>query len=96
MWDGFVSDGAIGTVESTSVYPEQDADEFGNFVVFLKIEQTFTNLTKLSDAVKEKTGDKTILIDSRNHGCDGAHLLHFHQMIHQTPWAYGRCNTLRV
>ena len=69
MWDGFVSDGAIGTVESTSVYPEQDADEFGNFVVFLKIEQTFTNLTKLSDAVKEKTGDKPILIDSRNHGC---------------------------
>jgi len=37
MWDGLVSDGAIGTVESTSVYPEQDADEFGNFVVFSKL-----------------------------------------------------------
>jgi hypothetical protein len=70
MWDGHALDGAIGTVESTSVYPEQDADEFGNFVVFVKIDPNCAALLKaLSEAVQQNSGQKPVLIDSANHSC---------------------------
>jgi hypothetical protein len=70
MWEGHVLDGAIGTVESTSVYPEQDPDEYGDFVVFIKMEQNFmTSLKMLNEAVLDKNGEKTVLIDSRDHTC---------------------------
>jgi hypothetical protein len=70
MWDGHVPDGTIGTVESTSVYPEQDADEFGNFVVFVKIDPNCAALLKaLSEAVQQNPGQKPVLIDSANHSC---------------------------
>jgi hypothetical protein len=63
MWDGHVADGAIGTVESTSVYPEQDADEFGEFVAFIKIDPNCAALLKaLSEAVQQKSDEKNILI----------------------------------
>jgi hypothetical protein len=70
MWDGHVPDGIIGTVESTSVYPEQDADEFGNFVVLVKIDPKCAALLKaLSQAVQQYSGQKPILVDSSNHSC---------------------------
>jgi hypothetical protein len=70
MWEGHIPYGAIGTVESTSVYPEQDADEYGDFVVFIKMEQSFmTSLKMLNAAADNKTGEKPVLIDSRNHSC---------------------------
>jgi hypothetical protein len=70
LWAGNASSGVIGTVESTSVYPEQDADEFGDFVVFLKMEPEFiATLQALSDAVEGKKDEKPVLIDSRNHSC---------------------------
>jgi hypothetical protein len=70
MWDGHVADGAIGTVESTSVYPEQDADEFGNFVVFVKIDPNCAALLKaLSEAAQQMSGQKPVLVDSANHSC---------------------------
>jgi hypothetical protein len=70
MWDGHAPDGVIGTVESTSVYPEQDADEFGNFVVFVKIDPNCAALVKaLSEAVQQNSGEKPVLIDSANRSC---------------------------
>ena len=70
MWDGHLSDGIIGTVESTSVYPEQDADEFGDFVVFIKIEANFMNVMQtLAAAAEGKSGEKPVLTDSVNQTC---------------------------
>jgi hypothetical protein len=70
IWDGHALDGAIGTVESTSVYPEQDADEFGNFVVFVKIDPNCAALVKaLSEAVQQNSGRKPVLIDSAIRSC---------------------------
>jgi hypothetical protein len=70
MWDGHVADGAIGTVESTSVYPEQDADEFGNFVIFVKIDPNCAALLKaLSEAAQQTSGQKPVLVDSANNSC---------------------------
>jgi hypothetical protein len=71
MWDGHVSDGVIGTVESTSVYYEQDADEFGDFVVFIKMDANFMPvLQTLSAAAEGKSGEeKPVLIDSSNQSC---------------------------
>lgn len=70
MWEGHVADGAIGTVESTSVYPEQDPDEYGDYVVFIKMEQNFmTSLKMLNEAAGDKNGEKAVLIDSRDHSC---------------------------
>ena len=70
VWEDHISDGSIGVVESTSVYPEQDADEFGDFAVFIKMEPSFmASLKSLSQTVQQETGSKPVLIDSRNHGC---------------------------
>ncbi len=70
MWDGHLSSGAIGTVESTSVYPEQDADEFGDFVAFIKLDPDFVaTMQTLSQTAANKTGEKPVLIDSRNRSC---------------------------
>ncbi len=60
----------IGTIESTSVYPEQDADEFGDFVVFVKIETTDASMMlRLQEAADTPGGEKPVLIDSRCHSC---------------------------
>jgi len=70
MWDGHVSDGVIGTVESTSVYHEQDADEFGEFVVFIKMDANYMPVLKtLSAAAEGNSGEKPVLIDSSNQSC---------------------------
>jgi hypothetical protein len=64
------ADAVIGTVESTSVYPEQDADEFGEFVVFVKIESSFgPMLQRLQDAADAAAGEKVVLIDSKCRSC---------------------------
>jgi hypothetical protein len=63
-----LGDTVIGTVESTSVYHEQDADEYSDFVVFLKIDPSFKlNLKRLEDAVLQEK--KPVLMDSRNRSC---------------------------
>ena len=70
MWDGHVSDGVIGTVESTSVYHEQDADEFGEFVVFIKMDANYMPVLKtLSAAAAGNSGEKPVLIHSINQSC---------------------------
>ena len=64
------ADAVIGTIESTSVYPEQDADELGNFVVFVKMDPLFKPmLPRLQDAADAAGGDKPVLIDSRFRSC---------------------------
>jgi len=64
------ADVTIGTVESTSVYPEQDADELGEFVVFVKIDPAFDPmLRRLQDAADATGGEKPILIDSKHRSC---------------------------
>jgi hypothetical protein len=83
MWESHRSNGAIGTVQSTSVSPEQDVDELGNFVAFIRIEPEFVALFhELSAASKStlsfcenpivldsKSGKKPVLIDSCNDYC---------------------------
>jgi len=56
----------IGTVESSSVYPEQDAEKFGDFVIFVKINPTFDApmLRRLSEAADAVDGQKPVVIDS--------------------------------
>ena len=52
------------------MYPEQDADEFGNFVIFVKIDPNCAALLKaLSEAVQQTSGQKPVLVDSANHSC---------------------------
>jgi len=65
------ADVVIGTVESTSVYPEQDADELGDFVVFLKMNPSLepTTLRQLHDAADATGGEKPVLIDSKCRSC---------------------------
>jgi hypothetical protein len=60
----------IGTVESTTVYPEQDADENSSFDIFLKVDPSFQLLQELSAAADSSVdSDKPVLIDSNNHSC---------------------------
>ena len=65
------ADVVIGTVESTTVYPEQDADELGDFVVFLKMNPSLepTTLRQLQDAADATGGVKPVLIDSKCRSC---------------------------
>jgi hypothetical protein len=65
------ADAVIGTVESTSVYPEQDADELSDFVVFLKMNPSLepTTLRQLQDAADATGGEKPVLIDSKCRSC---------------------------
>ena len=60
----------VGTIESTSVYPEQDADELGDFVAFVKMNAEYENFLKqLSDAVGRTDGEKPVLMDSKCRSC---------------------------
>jgi hypothetical protein len=60
----------VGTIESTSVYPEQDADELGDFVAFVKMNAEYEKfLQQLSDAVGRTDGEKTVLMDSKCRSC---------------------------
>jgi hypothetical protein len=60
----------IGTVESTTVYAEQDADENSSFDIFLKVDPSFQLLQELSAAAdSEDDSHKPVLIDSSNHSC---------------------------
>jgi len=64
------ADSIVGTVESTSVYPEQDADELGDFVVLLKMNPLFEPmLRRLEEAADATGGEKPILIDSKCRSC---------------------------
>lgn len=75
LWQGPdldpTSETVIGTIESTSVYPEQDADEFGDFVVFVKIEKSFISMIPRLQEAADTTEDekKPVLVDSRCHSC---------------------------
>jgi hypothetical protein len=76
LWQGqewaLDADAVIGTVESTSVYPEQDADEFGDFVVFVKrpAEPSFGPLLRrLQDAADATAGEKPVLMSSKCRSC---------------------------
>jgi hypothetical protein len=69
-WQG-QEDVVIGTVQSTSVYPEQDADDAANFVMFVKMEPEFEpekpHLRLLEEAAN---GEKPVLfVDSKNPTC---------------------------
>jgi hypothetical protein len=60
----------IGTVESTTVYAEQDADENSSFDIFLKVDPSFQLLQELSAAADSADDShKPVLIDSSNHSC---------------------------
>jgi hypothetical protein len=64
------ADAIIGTVESTSVYPEQDADELGDFIVFAKIDPAFAPLLlRLQNAADATGGEKPVLMDSKCNAC---------------------------
>ena len=65
------ADVVIGTVESTTVFPEQDADELGDFDVFLKMNPSLepTTLRQLQDAADATGGEKPVLIDSMCRSC---------------------------
>jgi hypothetical protein len=63
------ADTVIGTVESTSVYPEQDADELGDFVMFVKLDPSFELLQKLNEDADAAGGQKPVLIDSTRRSC---------------------------
>jgi len=53
VWESHRSNGVIGIVQSTSVSPEQDVDDIGNFVAFIRIEPNFVALFhELSAAAK--------------------------------------------
>jgi hypothetical protein len=85
MWESHRSNGAIGTVQSTSVSPEQHVDEIGNFVAFIRIEPNFVALFHELSAASKSTngssfcenpivvdstsGKKPVLIDSCNEYC---------------------------
>jgi hypothetical protein len=74
LWQGREQDPTselvIGTIESTSVYPEQDADELGDFVVFVKIDKSFaTMIPHLQAAADTPGGEKPVLVDSRCRTC---------------------------
>lgn len=61
---------AIGTVEGTTVYPDQDADEIGTFDVFLKVDDNFHQFQELCAAVDSASeSDKPFLVDSKNRSC---------------------------
>jgi hypothetical protein len=45
VWEREPARVVIGTVESTSVYPEQDPDEIGDFVVFVNVDSKFMSST---------------------------------------------------
>ena len=62
-------DAVIGTIESTSVYPEQDADELGDFVVFVKMDPSFEPLIQRLHDAGAAGGEKPVLIDSRYRSC---------------------------
>jgi hypothetical protein len=56
----------VGTVESTSVYAEQDADDLGTYVVFVKISPEFKLLQQLEDAANSiNDSEKPVLFDSK-------------------------------
>jgi hypothetical protein len=64
------ADAVIGTVESTTVYHEQDADEFGDFDVFVRVEPLREPiLQRLQDATNAPESEKPIMIDSRHRSC---------------------------
>jgi hypothetical protein len=74
LWQGQESalnaDAVIGTVESTSVYPEQDADELGDFDLFVKLDPSFELMVhRLQDAADATGGEKPVLIDSNCRSC---------------------------
>ena len=92
------ADAVIGTVESTSVYPEQDADELGNFVVFVKMDPLFKPmLPQLQDAADAAGGDKPVLIDSKCRSCrcqlKEAPASHAHMPVF--GWRIGRWGIVR-
>ena len=58
------ADAVIGTVESTSVYPGQDADDYGDFDVFVKIHPSFLpTMERLQESADATEGEKPVLID---------------------------------
>ncbi len=64
------ADVAVGTIESTSVYPEQDADEQGEFVVFVKMNPEIMPIVQqISDAADAIDSEKPIFIDSKCRSC---------------------------
>jgi hypothetical protein len=75
LWEGrewaLEADAIVGTVESTTVYHEQDADELGDFDVFVKIHPSFKEsiLRQLEQATLASEADKPIMIDSRCRSC---------------------------
>ncbi len=73
-WEGqewaLEADAIVGTVESTTVYPEQDADELGDFDVFVKIHPSFEPmLQKLEQAAVATGGEKPVMFDSKCRSC---------------------------
>lgn len=67
---GSDSDAFIGTVESTSTYPGQDADDHADFDVFLKIDASFLPLLqRLQDFIDSDEVDKPVLIDPLCRSC---------------------------
>jgi hypothetical protein len=102
LWHGQESalnaDAVIGTVESTSVYPEQDADELGDFVVFVKMDTAFEPmLRQLQDAADATGGQKPVLIDSKCRSCrcqlKQAPASHAHMPVF--GWRIGRWEIVR-
>jgi hypothetical protein len=44
MWESKISAGAVGAVQSTSVSSDNDLDESGNFVAFIRLEPNYPAL----------------------------------------------------
>ena len=61
---------SVGTVESTSMYPGQDADAFGEFDVLLKIDASFVPaLQQLHDSADAAEASRPVLVDALCPSC---------------------------
>jgi hypothetical protein len=64
------ADAFVGTIESTSVYPGQDADDFGDFDAFVKIHPSFLPIMqRLQESADSTEGEKPVLIDPLCSSC---------------------------
>jgi hypothetical protein len=67
LWRDSEADVIVGTVESTTVYHEQDADELGDFDVFVKIHNSFKE--PILNALAQKADKPVIVMTDSNKKC---------------------------